>query len=616
MTLRPFLFLSLCLFLFVQTAAQSAAQSAEGVDASQEEKEKAQKELENKAVALLNDVLIGASQLRLVENRLLIQAQAADLLWERDEKRARATFREVMTSIAEALGNSGARNARRDRSSSMLAQLRTQVAMMVSARDPQLALDLVRETRYASNRTAEDDRSMRDEDSRLEQLVAAQSAARNPKLALQVAEESLKKGVTFGAFNTLLRLQSQDAEAATRLANLIVTRLQGENLSSNHEAMAVSVQLLGSVLRPQTQQQFLSGVPVAPSDNKFKPLVLDDQGVRDLANLVVTAALDTTRNGRGFFVQLQPLLPEIEKRLPGRTTQLRARMTELTKSQDPRERAWMQIQTVLQSGSPEAIIEAAAKAPEGARENAYSTAAMKFLEKGDTERARQIVSDNIRGPERERLLGIIDAAAIARAIETGSLDAAKRTISAISSREKRAEALAQLATQVATKGDKKSALGLLDEAFGLISRRPENVAEVEALLQVARSFALVEPSRAFELLDPMVEQANELLAAAALLAKFDTGEGAFKSGEMVLQAIPRNSSVFYRDYLQALTALARADFERTMSVADRFQRDEVRLMARLMIAESVLSNRPAMMNIQIRRGGVMMGMSEPVIISQ
>jgi hypothetical protein len=47
----------------------------------------------------------------------------------------------------------------------------------------------------------------------------------------------------------------------------------------------------------------------------------------------------------------------------------------------------------------------------------------------------------------------------------------------------------------------------------------------------------------------------------------------------------------FAQYGKELGALARADFTRTKQVADRFQRTEVRLMARLMIAQSILSDR-------------------------
>jgi hypothetical protein len=47
----------------------------------------------------------------------------------------------------------------------------------------------------------------------------------------------------------------------------------------------------------------------------------------------------------------------------------------------------------------------------------------------------------------------------------------------------------------------------------------------------------------------------------------------------------------YARYVKALSELARVDFDRTRQTADRFNRDEARLMARLIIARSILSDR-------------------------
>ena len=82
-----------------------------------------------------------------------------------------------------------------------------------------------------------------------------------------------------------------------------------------------------------------------------------------------------------------------------------------------------------------------------------------------------------------------------------------------------------------------------------------------------------------------------LTPAAALLEKFGLGSGLFRNGEITLQPGFASIGGLYGQYVKALAELARVDFDRTKSAADNFQRDEVRLMARLVIAQSVLSDR-------------------------
>ncbi|HMB26981.1 MAG TPA: hypothetical protein VKS99_02705, partial [Blastocatellia bacterium] len=61
-----------------------------------EEEKKAAKELEKKALGLIDDMVAEAASLRLAENRIHILTGASDILWARDEERARALVREAM----------------------------------------------------------------------------------------------------------------------------------------------------------------------------------------------------------------------------------------------------------------------------------------------------------------------------------------------------------------------------------------------------------------------------------------------------------------------------------------------------------------------------------------
>ncbi|HEX8921771.1 MAG TPA: hypothetical protein VF766_09850, partial [Pyrinomonadaceae bacterium] len=96
-------------------------------------------------------------------------------------------------------------------------------------------------------------------------------------------------------------------------------------------------------------------------------------------------------------------------------------------------------------------------------------------------------------------------------------------------------------------------------------------------------------ARAFELIESLIEQANDLLSAASVLSGFLLPSGVFKKGEMVLPPGYSNVSMRFRQFGKELGALALLNFERTKAAADKFQRNEARLMARLFIAQGVLS---------------------------
>ncbi|MBV8860011.1 MAG: hypothetical protein JOZ02_23975 [Acidobacteria bacterium] len=607
----PLKVLTLCLLILPTTAAAQLPQTSK--QESEEEKAKARKELERKALALLDETVEGVAVLKLAENRVAVRVQAADLLWPRDEKRARSLFREAAADLAAL---KPADPSRGGRDYWMAAQLRSQLLYTAAERDAQFALELLRDSRPA----AADGPNAGDPDGelRLEQSLTALAAESDPKAAMRLAEESLSKGVTYGVLSLLERLRRKDSEAATKLAGKIVEKLHGETLGVGQEPWMVGVSLLNSVLLPQSGEQltYYNNIPVpaARAAERPKPLVMEDSDVRDLADLVASAALkESPGNGTfGLLMSIRPLMPELEKRVPARAAQLKLKLAEMDKLLDPRARAWEQYDAVM-SKPPDAMLEEAAKAPAEMRNQIYMAAAAKLFNAGDAERARAIATENLRGQEREQVLAYLDNAEVARAVEKGNTDDARAVVSRVKSKERRASALANLATVYAAKGDKKTAGGLLEEARGLLDRQPDNEREVEALLEVARAYALVEPAKTFELIEPLIDQANEMMSAAALLEKFGAGGGTFRKGEMLLGPGMGELGATYARHVRALAELARVDFDRTRQTADRFNRDEARLMARLLIARSVLNDHPD--PAPNTPGGIGIGTGGGVIVS-
>ncbi|MBC7912378.1 MAG: hypothetical protein H7Y30_17860, partial [Pyrinomonadaceae bacterium] len=203
--------LLLTILLITQTLAQTPP--AAPLEKSKEEEEKAQKELERKGLSLLEETLNSAQQLKLPENRAYIFAAAADLLWKHDEKRARVFFHEALTNLAEAMKSTGVGN---DFGASLWVFInqRQQIITKIARRDPQLALDLLQATRQAFTDNLPSYARMMDQELMLEQTIAAEVAAKDPKRALQMAQESLAKGVSYQTLNLLRKLQQKDSDGA------------------------------------------------------------------------------------------------------------------------------------------------------------------------------------------------------------------------------------------------------------------------------------------------------------------------------------------------------------------------------------------------------------------
>src|SRR5678816_4414987 len=90
------------LFTFALTfgAISAFAQESTATPPTEEQlKEKADKE--KKAFALLEQVVDEAQMLKLPENRIRVQINSAELLWQSNEGRARALFSQAADGVAE-----------------------------------------------------------------------------------------------------------------------------------------------------------------------------------------------------------------------------------------------------------------------------------------------------------------------------------------------------------------------------------------------------------------------------------------------------------------------------------------------------------------------------------
>src|SRR5262245_1555199 len=113
------------------------------------------KELEKKALALLDEVVGEAMSLRLVENRIYVLTTAADLFWKHNEDRARALLAEAVNqfmainqpSPSQASSQDGTAGIRDLQAISARMELRTQLLQTIAAKDSRMALDFLRSSR-------------------------------------------------------------------------------------------------------------------------------------------------------------------------------------------------------------------------------------------------------------------------------------------------------------------------------------------------------------------------------------------------------------------------------------------------------------------------------------
>jgi predicted transcriptional regulator len=262
-------------------------------------------------------------------------------------------------------------------------------------------------------------------------------------------------------------------------------------------------------------------------------------------------------------------------------------MTELGLSSNPANLA--QTFSGLQgNATTDSLVQAAATAPQQIQPRLYQQAAYKALEEGDTERARQIANDHLSTKAREILMQRIDFREMVKKGEGGRLDEIRQSVARLQTDNEKIDFLIQLAGDV-QKSNLKLAIQLLEEAKQFVNRRATGYEHFEQQLRVAHAFSSVDAARSFEVLEPGIVQLNELLQAASVLSGFEINM--FRDGEMAMQGGNGLTAILNR-YGQELAVLARSDFDRSDTLAGRFQFTEPRIMTRIAIVQGLLGVKP------------------------
>ena len=570
--------------------SNAIAQPQSSAVAQKEKEFEKRRELEKKTLALLNDVASSAYSLKLPENRIFVLTSAADLLWTFDAKRARNLYWEAINAlglIATSSRRTGETLSREERIKAQQAylsvySLRRTVLRQVARRDPQLALEMLRATRQSPPKDSKPESSFPD-DRRLEQDIATEVAARDPAYALQLARESLGKGLSFELLRLIQQLNEKDSEKASQFAGEVITKLRLTNVAADFRASTIAIQFLQKSRMPAPTG------PLAKPANGLKILRLSDEQKRELVDIVTNAALSGSANSNLIF-DIPQVMEEIQQFFPERRLAVEQKLAAFNETLPKRMRDQNNFNDLIRRGNPEEIVRRAASESELDRLSLYKQAAIMAVARGTADSFRDLVSKEIKDDgEREKVLERLDAEQISLAAHRKQIDELKELLPKIRRKEERARAMVETALILKEQGEDAAAVAWLDEAAAMIKADWKSETQTNALLTLLSAYALIDPPKAFALAERTIDQANSQISMLLLLDRV-VKIGAVKKGEITLEqagVMPLDLLLF--KYGKGVAALAKTDFIRTRALADRFERPELRVMARLLIVKGILS---------------------------
>ncbi|HWP43264.1 MAG TPA: hypothetical protein VNO14_08530 [Blastocatellia bacterium] len=517
------------------------------------------------------------------------QSEAAALLWPYDRERSRAIFRRAFVSLAppsfkpdddSEIGSSGAAG-----SGSVTAEVRRQLRADLLNRIASLDAELAEE--FARMLVASVDplkragaAAMSEQVERRELLIslALQVVEREPYRAMTLGQLSLSLGISPELARLLLHMRGVDRTLADLLFSSAVARLekaQAIELADLHTLGSYLVSTMGPAGKENAPAPMIvKFLNLAYNRIMYRPVTSVERAVspeEKTAQLEESAAV--------YFIGRQ-LTDLFARYLPGRLPYLQQRIAELSGAGSFD--AEIDLSFAEATLPSDTAREARLATDEGERDALYARAALGWLERGEILEAQAAASKIADAAMRDRVLAQIarrqtsegrieDAVAVAQRIENGAA---------------RVGVLVKLADAALASEDRARAAELLNEAEKEAMRADPSLAQAKALLTVAASFSSFDVLRAFEVMQSAVKAINGIFPAE----ETPQGRAAYIGWK---RAEPALNELYRLDFRGTLSALARADFDRALLLAQQLTIKEASLIAQLAVCRGVIRQAPS-----------------------
>lgn len=547
---------------------------------------KNQEMVKAKGVALLIEMDGLIAQIKSPLTRIRAQLQAAQLIWSSDEKRASKFFTDATVGFKEYLTTLDPNSEKYPQQYQAINELRFQIIQLLTERDPEAALNFIYSSKPPAN-PYEDKRATPSTDGLLELSIANQMVRTDPNRALQIARQSLKSHYSVNLISTIGLLRNKNPELAAQFASDIASKLLNDKILTKPEAASVLVNLLR--FSQNSRRRIVPDGSTPPS-----PILSDDQ-YRDLLQKAITEALSVSRPspGSSYSPERDAALNLLYGLRQGMdlNSSTGAAVEKKLAELNPDSPNGNNYRNIIENNSFETALEGIEKVPRDQRERLYIDLANREANNGDIARARQIVNERVSNPyQRRNLLTYIDQQESNRAVSKGKVEDALKVIGGLKSPRERAAQIMQIASQIGPGQKRAVAMNLLEQAKNLLgsSQQAQDQDQMNALLEIARAFGKYDAKRSFEILDPLVDQVNDLCAAARTMEGFgpeyyEDDELSVQNANSVGQVVMRMSNV--------IGSLALVNFERARATSDRLALPEVRLRAYLEIAQQTIQSK-------------------------
>ncbi|MGI8884076.1 MAG: hypothetical protein ACR2IA_07520 [Pyrinomonadaceae bacterium] len=574
------LFLPVLLILFVQISFSQTIEIKTETKTETKDEIKLSAELKKQAVEFLRESAGEVGNLRTLENRISFASEMAGLMWFHDEKEARAMMNAVVGDFKQLLvqydsqinasgielggdehyyggflgGGDQSDKARLMRKLAKAMSVRQQMTLSIAEHDPQYALDF-----YTGSLLTFSNPQVRkrfeEQDKYFEARLVNEIAAKDAGKALELGRKSLAKGLNYGHIELLKKIYEKDADKGAVFAEEIAGKLKDGKVGADDFYMLGATLKLGA-----------DNYEKAKKDNK-KPM-FTEQHLRDLAELTAQGVLKRADSSEG---RVSEYLGSIEKYAPSRAVQIRAKAAAKTQRGTDETDGIRVVSNGIATSVPAPPMRAVPTG--GQNEKNEQEEMMKSLQ--------TLGKKELPKEQREKV--------IARA---------RKIIAATPNRQQKILALSALAAQVSKLGDKELADEIMKDAQSLLVSAPKNYQDFMEVWMVASGFAQTDAEKAFPVLDDTIFRLNDTISAFVKVGEFiDLSGEMIEDGEVqvggfggsMVRELTRGLGAAAAD--ATILGLAKSDFTKTKALTNKFERQEVRILAKMLVLRAILGDK-------------------------
>ena len=537
---------------------------------AQEEKKRDDGEIRKEAVAFLRETMGDVANMRTLENRISFSAELAGLMWYEDEDAAKqmfntaiANFRELIARLDAQMSAMPSEDGETGTGRGMFGDstergklamkyrvamaVRQQIATSIAEHDPDVALGFFQDTTGAYSAEQFGGR-----DSSFEFSLLQQISDKNPSKASQYGVKTLDEGLQSQHVSLLKKIYDKDQDVAKEFGAALL------NAARTSKFESYELYSLGSLI------DFGAESLEASKKQGGKKAVYSQSEMRELAEVMAANILKDEEPGMATaFVSY------VEKWAPGRAAQVRAKLrtAESNSNTDASYRYAANTASNTANAIPNANYNGAAR-PEVSARQAFEEKVMADVEK--------LGKGELPKEEREKVVG-----------------EASRILLKSGGKDRQIAGLSMLAARVAKAGDKELAAQVMRDAESLVNPIPKNYQDFLYTWTLVSGYAEADPDKAFPILESAIGRANDLISAFVRVGEFiDVTEEMISDGEVQVGAFGggmiRGLSKELGVAESTLGALVHADFAKTRALTNRFDRAEVRVLAKMLVLRSVL----------------------------